>query len=170
MEEISRIIAAISSVTGLSRTDILLDNNSESKYSRHILCYIALRDHTGLCKHLTAMTGFRQSQCFICACESDRLMKEDDTFLQMMNETRQALGLKILLPKRASTISKRKEKALKELQRKTDRRNQLTLFGFAYSEEDMQEMRAVMESAAVYMNGLCSTGIQDTERILRKSF
>lgn len=159
MEEISKIISAISQVTGLDQFSIKFGKTIDSKQAREILCYIALKDNYGLTWILMEFLQKKRSQVLFMASACMEKMEEDVYYLMIMNRVRNVLGIVPLMKDREMELQysqRRKEKIEKEEEMKKVVK---TVFGMEYSEKDKRDMKKAMKSACEYMADYCRTGL-----------
>lgn len=158
MEEIEKIITAISEVTGLDRFSIISGRTDECKRARGILCYIALRDRYGLTTILSETLEKSRSQCIFMTDFCTEEMEESIGFLIIMNEIRKKLGMSaIMTDKIEQEKQKQKERKLKEDEEKSDQ-NAKILFNITYSESEKKYRREAIKNATAFMNKYCQLG------------
>lgn len=160
MEEISKIITAISDVTGLDRHSIIYGRTDECKKARGILCYIALKDKYGLTMTLAEVLGKSRSQCIFMSDFCKEGMEESIGYVMLMNEIRKKLGMSAIMTDKIEEVNNLHKKREKELSRKRSKENSQRLFGIEYSIEDEIRMFAAMKSANEFMAKYCQIGNQ----------
>lgn len=147
MDELEKIITAITKVTGLDRFSIIYGRSDECKRARGILCYIALRDRYGLTTTLCELLGKSRSQCIFMADFCKEEMEERVSYLILMNEVRKKLGMSAILQGVVQAMrDKEIRKKLEESERKS-KENSKNIFGIEYSQsEEIQLKRAILEA------------------------
>lgn len=167
MDEIGKIISAISEVTGLDRYSIIYGRNDECKKARGILCYIALKDKYGLTKTLCESLGKSRSQCAFMADFCKEEMEESIGYLILMNEIRKKLGMSAIMQGRMRALQEEKQRELIEEAEKRSKANAKNIFGVKYSKSEEEQLKKVMQESAAFMADYCRIGIKATGRLTR---
>lgn len=167
MEEIEKIIQAITEVTGLSRNEIISDKSKLCKSAREILCYIALKDRYGLTWMLMKTLKWRKSQVFFAmdSCK-DRLQEELD-YILLMNNVRSNLELYPIVTVILRDAKEKEKQIEKEMSIERASENARRIFGISYTEADNACIRNALDSALTFMQGYCRIGRQPRELLNR---
>lgn len=158
MEEINKIISAITEVTGLDKHNILCDKSDESKSAREILCYIVLKDQYGLTWKIMEMTGWRKSQVFFAMDRCTERMNEEYDYLVKMNEIRKKLCLAPIYSDKANEILLKQKNKKRELEKIRSREESKRLFGIQYTDKDEDLIALAKKNALSYMIEYCEIG------------
>lgn len=160
MEEIAKIISAISEVTGLDRVNIIQGKTDEAKRARDILCFIAIKDMYGLTWKLMELLKYRKSQVYFSADRCKDNMEEDVSYILLMNAVRKELGLVPLMTEMIKKNEEMQKEKEYELAKARSKKIAKRIFGIEYSKEDDLRMIAAIKSANEYMKNYCKTGRQ----------
>lgn len=148
MDEIIRIMKAISAVTKLSGMQIL-SKTADSYDAQLMLCHTVKYETTGLIRKLADMMEIRQCDVLRMADIAEDEIKKlpDNRLLIPLNQVRKNLDIPAAYRNIELIVRNKKED--------TDNANTQRLFGFKYSKEDETRMRHAMVSASWYMRKLC---------------
>lgn len=170
MEEIAKIITAISDVTGLDHLGIIYGRNDECKKARGILCYIALKDKYGLTMALAEMLGKSRSQCTFAAEIFKEEMEESVGYLILMNEVRKKLGLSAIMTDKIDKLRTKKELEIIEENKIRSKANCKTIFGIEYSNSEESRLSQAIFDAKEFMREYTKIGKQADGRITRSQY
>lgn len=170
MEEIAKIISAITEVTGLDRFSITYGKTDECKRARGILCYIALKDKYGLTQILTAETGKNKNQCLFMSQMCEDGIAEDMDYLKTMNQVRKKLNLASLMEAKINEHEKAVRRSKRALKKEQMKQLVKTVFGIEYTPEDDRRRKEAIRSASEFMQQYCKIGLQDVNRIVRHKY
>lgn len=160
MEEIEKIILAISEVTGLSKHTILHGKTAECKSAREILCYIALKDRYGITWTLMELLGWRKSQVFFAVDNCLNDLEESIDFIYLMNNVRKQLGLSAIMTEKIDRVKEEQKRKEAEIAKMRSVENSKRLFGITYTKEDGINMNNAMRSAEIYIRKYSTIGRQ----------
>lgn len=166
MEEIAKIISAISEVTGLDEGSVKSGKTDECKQSRDILCYIALKDMYGLTWSLMDLLNYRKSQVFFSADRCKERLEDDISFLKIMNGVRKKLLLAPIYTDKIDEIKEKERQRKQEEDITRSKENSKRIFGIEYTPTDEHNISIATNNAMAYMKGYCQIGRQ-TNQILR---
>lgn len=167
MEEIAKIISAITEVTGLDRFSIIYGRSDECKKARGILCYIALKDRYGLTTALVEMLSKSRSQCTFASEICQEEMEESIGYLIMMNEVRKKLGMTAIMTDKLEELQKESKRQQAEQDEMKSKENSKNIFGIEYSKSEEQQLKQAILSAKAFMANYCEIGQKADERLTR---
>lgn len=167
MEEIEKIISAISEVTGLDGWSIKFGKTDECKEARDILCYIALKDMYGLTWTLMEELNFRKSQVFFSADRCKERMEEDLSYVYKMNEIRKKLGLSSIMRGMIEQAEEQQRNKDMELAQKRSKENSKNIFGIKYSQSEEEQLKIAIQNAKAFMTDYCKIGSTADGRLTR---
>lgn len=146
-EELTEIISLVSRYTEVPKTEILTGRNHIATKARGFVCHIVRDAYPHLIDPLCEVTERTKTAIMLLAKATEERITGDIDTRVLMNEIRIALRLPTIKPKQNSCHI-------------TDTK---TLFGFDYTEEDVQERMVAAHNANVYMAKLCKIGRQPIE-------
>lgn len=151
MDEITRIMKAISAVTELSAMEILR-KTAESYDARLMLCHTVKHETIGLIRKLANLMDIRQCDVLrMAGIAENEMRKTSDNFLLIpLNRVRTILNI----PAAYRNI----ETLIRNQKMDDDNATTNRLFGFKYTKEDEIRMRAAMVAASWYMKNQCRGG------------
>lgn len=167
MEEIAKIISAITEVTGLDRFSVIYGRGDDCKRARGILCYIALKDKYGLTTALAEMLGKSRSQCIFMSDFCKEEMEESIGYLILMNEVRKKLGMTAIMTDKIEQEQKKKKKQRIKESKIKSKENSKNMFGIDYSKSEEEQLQIAMQNAKAFMIEYCKIGRKADGRITR---
>ena len=170
MEEINKIIQAISEVTGLDKWSVVYGRNKQCIDARMMLCYIVVHDFYSAISKLAQALGRTQKSCRAFAEDFRQSLRKNEELTDLTNDARAILGLSTVSEREKRDAMQRKEERTLRKIREISKKNVRRIFGLEYTEEDEKRFSYACRSAAEFMEKVCSVGLRDTERIVRSPY
>lgn len=167
MEEITKIITAITEVTGLDRFSIAYGRNNECKRARGILCYIALKDKYGLTNALSERLNKSRSQCTFLADFCKEEMEESVGYIILMNEVRKKLGMSPMMKDVMNSLREEKERQTKKESEQRSKEISQRIFGIEYFKSEEAQLNQAMLDAKAFIDRYSKIGIQMEGKLTR---
>lgn len=154
-EEFNKLIDIVADAFGLSPFELLLKYSHKSSMAKVFLCHIIYHGYPHLKKTFLQRANVSATSFYKGMCHADEAIDDSTEYLCLMNEIRAKVGLQRLKC---------------SVKRSSEPSNTQTMFGFDYSEYDIQRRRNAIKEANEYMRNLCAVGVEPITGCMVKGY
>lgn len=144
METLTDIIKTVSDCTGIRKWDILEGNSKKAEQARKQVCYLIANGFPHLISTMSDCAGIQSAYILKFSNEIESEIKNDTEFQYSMNVIRKRLGLPPV-----KKDKRRRRKKISDTKR---------MFGFDYSESEIEQRHNAIIEANLFMRKYCSYG------------